>query len=111
MLQMHNCASPRCDFGRNTLRLIGVYKSAVFCSVVIRFNMKITTNLTSKEHMHFDVAVVAGSKAVNGDTKISCIKKLDTNKLFARDKEVMIEHQNEIYFLRITKQNKLILTK
>ncbi len=73
--------------------------------------MKITTNLISKQHMHFDVAVVAGGKAVNGDTKISCIKKLDTNKLFAIDKEVMIEHQNEIYFLRITKQNKLILTK
>jgi hemin uptake protein HemP len=38
-------------------------------------------------------------------------KKLTSKELFSNKKEVMIEHQNETYILRITKQNKLILTK
>ncbi|MDC9724608.1 MAG: hemin uptake protein HemP [Gammaproteobacteria bacterium] len=31
--------------------------------------------------------------------------------LFQGEKSIIIEHQNEHYFLRITKSNKLILTK
>lgn len=45
------------------------------------------------------------------DAKTPRIKKLCSSKLFANKKEVMIDHQNETYILRITKQNKLILTK
>ena len=72
--------------------------------------MKVTTNLTSKEHMNFDVAIVA-EQSPNADIMLSRIKCLNTNQLFINVKEVMIEHLNEIYILRITKQNKLILTK
>lgn len=72
--------------------------------------MKVITNLTSKEHMNFDVAIVA-EHAPNADIKLSRIKCLNTNQLFTNVKEVMIEHLNETYFLRLTKQNKLILTK
>lgn len=72
--------------------------------------MKVTTNLTSKEHMNFDVAIVAEQRP-NADIMLSRIKCLNTNQLFINVKEVMIEHLNEIYILRITKQNKLILTK
>ncbi len=72
--------------------------------------MKIITHLTAKEHMNFDVAIVA-DLAPNCDIKLSRIKCLNTNQLFTGVKEVMIEHLNETYILRLTKQNKLILTK
>jgi hemin uptake protein HemP len=45
------------------------------------------------------------------DVKVLRIKKLESSKLFEASKEVMIEHDSEIYFLRLTRQNKLILTK
>ena len=60
--------------------------------------------------MQSDVAIVV-EQASNADIKLSSIKRLNTNQLFADVKEVMIEHLNETYVLRITKQNKLILTK
>ena len=72
--------------------------------------MKVITNLTAKEHMSFDVAIVADVMP-NQQTKMSRIKCLNTEQLFNNVKEVMIEHLNETYILRITKQNKLILTK
>ncbi|HBA08183.1 MAG: hemin uptake protein HemP [Methylotenera sp.] len=73
--------------------------------------MKIITNLTSKEHMSFDIAIVTDSTRTQDDIKISRIKRLNSDKLFTNVKEVMIDHEDETYFLRITKQNKLILTK
>lgn len=73
--------------------------------------MKIITNLTSKEHMSFDIAIVTDSTRTQDDIKISRIKRLNSDKLFTNVKEVMINHEDETYFLRITKQNKLILTK
>ena len=77
---------------------------------IIGFNMKVITNLTAKEHMNFDVAIVA-EQAPNCDIKLSRVKRLNTKQLFTNVKEVMIEHLDETYVLRITKQNKLILTK
>ncbi len=72
--------------------------------------MKVITNLTAKEHMSFDVAIVA-DQLPNRNIKMSRIKRFNTEQLFTNVKEVMIEHLNETYILRITKQNKLILTK
>ncbi|WP_047538069.1 hemin uptake protein HemP [Methylotenera versatilis] len=72
--------------------------------------MKVITNLTAKEHMSFDVAIVADHIS-DKDVKMTRIKRLTTEQLFTNVKEVMIEHLNETYILRITKQNKLILTK
>jgi hemin uptake protein HemP len=57
------------------------------------------------------MAILAESKMLNNDAKEQRSKKLCSSKLFENKKEVMIEHQNETYVLRITKQNKLILTK
>jgi hemin uptake protein HemP len=74
-------------------------------------SMKIIANLTLKEHMDGDVAVDENGLQVNADIKNPDAKQWSSSKLFANEKKVMIEHQNEIYFLRITKQNKLILTK
>lgn len=37
--------------------------------------------------------------------------KLSSEKLFGTSNEVLIQHQDETYILRLTKQNKLILTK
>lgn len=36
---------------------------------------------------------------------------IDSQKLFAATKVVQIVHNNQIYILRITRDNKLILTK
>ena len=71
--------------------------------------MKVITNLTAKEHMSFDVAIVA-DQVSEKDIKMTRIKRLTSEQLFTNVKEVMIEHLNETYILRITKQNKLILT-
>ncbi len=57
------------------------------------------------------MAIVIEGELLNEGAKISRIKKLCSSKLFANKKEVLIGHQNETYILRITKQNKLILTK
>lgn len=38
-------------------------------------------------------------------------KKLSSEQLFGASNEVLIQHQDETYILRLTKQNKLILTK
>lgn len=72
--------------------------------------MKVITSLTAKERMSFDAAIVADHIASN-DVQMTRSKRLSTEQLFANVKEVMIEHLNEVYILRITKQNKLILTK
>lgn len=72
--------------------------------------MKAITNLTAKEHTSFDVTIVA-DKTADNDIKMTGIKRLNSEQLFANVKEVIIEHLNETYILRITKQNKLILTK
>ena len=72
--------------------------------------MKIITHLPAKEHMNFDVAIVA-EQVPNCDIKLTHVKRLTTHQLFSNEKEVTIEHLNETYILRITKQNKLILTK
>lgn len=37
--------------------------------------------------------------------------KVTTTKLFGKEHELLIEHEGELYRLRITKNNKLILTK
>lgn len=73
--------------------------------------MKVIANYTAKEHMDFDVVMVADESTDASDFKISQIKRLSTEQLFINMKEVMIDHRNETYILRITKQNKLILTK
>lgn len=72
--------------------------------------MKIITHVPAKEHMNFDVAIVA-EQAPDCNIKLSRVKRIHSKQLFTDVKEVMIEHLNETYVLRITKQNKLILTK
>jgi hemin uptake protein HemP len=57
------------------------------------------------------MAIFAESKLLNNDAKDEHSKRLCSSKLFENKKEVMIEHRNETYVLRITRQNKLILTK
>jgi hemin uptake protein HemP len=57
------------------------------------------------------MAIVIEGELQSESAKTTRIKKLCSSKLFENKKEVMIDHQNETYILRITKQNKLILTK
>lgn len=76
----------------------------------MKADMNVIANLTAKEHMNFDVAIVA-EQLPNCPIKLSRIKRLNTNQLFTNTNEVIIEHVNHTYVLRLTKQNKLILTK
>jgi hemin uptake protein HemP len=57
------------------------------------------------------MAIVIEGELQSESAKTTRVKKLCSSKLFENKKEVMIDHQNETYILRITKQNKLILTK
>jgi hemin uptake protein HemP len=57
------------------------------------------------------MAIVIEGELLKDGAKIPRTKKICSSKLFENKKEVRIEHQNETYVLRITKQNKLILTK
>ena len=41
----------------------------------------------------------------------SAPRQVDTRQLLGRDREIYILHNNERYILRITANNKLILTK
>ena len=43
--------------------------------------------------------------------KQSAPRQLDSRQLLGRDREIYILHNNERYMLRITANNKLILTK
>jgi hemin uptake protein HemP len=72
--------------------------------------MKVITNLTAEGQIQSDAAILA-EQAPNTDIKLTNTRRLNTNQLFTDVKEVVIEHLNETYVLRITKQNKLILTK
>lgn len=50
--------------------------------------------------------------SIAGDKdKQSAPRQLDTRQLLGRDREIYILHNNERYILRITANNKLILTK
>jgi hemin uptake protein HemP len=73
--------------------------------------MKIITSIASKAPLDMDIAMVTNEDEAQSALKITSIKKLNSEKLFGDSNEVMIQHQEETYVLRITKQNKLILTK
>lgn len=48
---------------------------------------------------------------INTAVPVRQITRIDSQSLFAGKQEVLIVHQGEEYRLRITKQQKLILTK
>lgn len=73
--------------------------------------MKIITSIASKAALDMDIAMVTNADGEQSPVKITSIKKLNSEKLFGDSNEVMIQHQEETYVLRLTKQNKLILTK
>lgn len=73
--------------------------------------MKIITSIASKAALDMDIAMVTNADEAHSALKITSIKKLNSEKLFGDSNEVMIQHQEETYVLRLTKQNKLILTK
>jgi hemin uptake protein HemP len=54
----------------------------------------------------------ASPKASAEGRKISLVSgRLDSRDLFVNTREITIAHGNEVYRLRLTAQNKLILTK
>jgi len=71
--------------------------------------MKVVANIATKTSEEEPEAV--GTVAPAGAVKASAIKRLQSKTLFGHGNEVMIQHQEDIYVLRLTKQNKLILTK
>ncbi len=60
----------------------------------------------------------AGDDGADGDRDSSDARpvivrgnRIDSGELFAADKEIIITHGADVYRLRLTSQNKLILTK
>lgn len=58
----------------------------------------------SNKHRQPDATV----ETTRSDTSVTC---LSSQQLFAGKQEVLIQHNGQLYRLRITRQNKLILTK
>lgn len=72
--------------------------------------MKVIADVGLNEHLNIDDANAIALKR-KGTIRINASEKLSSAKLFGSHNEVMIQHQDETYILRLTKQNKLILTK
>ncbi len=72
--------------------------------------MKVIADVVLNEHLNIDGANASAPKR-QGMAKINASEKLSSATLFGSNNEVMIQHQGETYILRLTKQNKLILTK
>jgi len=53
----------------------------------------------------------AGATLPEASAKVAVAKPLDAAMLFASGPEVVIVHGDDVYRLRLTRQNKLILTK
>lgn len=51
------------------------------------------------------------SSAVKDDTRADKTAIIDSSELFRQNPFVYIEHEGQKYILRVTRENKLILTK
>jgi hemin uptake protein HemP len=58
-----------------------------------------------------DAAGNAGNPAAAARSVVVSGNRLDSRELFATEREIIIAHGEEHYRLRLTSQNKLILTK
>ncbi|WP_249133696.1 MULTISPECIES: hemin uptake protein HemP [unclassified Bradyrhizobium] len=58
-----------------------------------------------------DATGKAGDPPVAGRSVVMSGNRLDSRELFATEREIIIAHGEENYRLRLTSQNKLILTK
>jgi hemin uptake protein HemP len=58
-----------------------------------------------------DAATSVGNPPVAARSVVMSGNRLDSRDLFANEREIIIAHGEENYRLRLTSQNKLILTK
>lgn len=58
-----------------------------------------------------DGQATVGRTPAGPDARAGATQALDTRALFAGGSEVVITHGGEVYRLRLTRQNRLILTK
>ena len=58
-----------------------------------------------------DAPTHAASSAPTGRSVVMSGNRIDSRELFAVEREIFIAHGEENYRLRLTSQNKLILTK
>lgn len=58
-----------------------------------------------------DAATNAGNAAAAARSVVVSGNRLDSRELFATEREIIIAHGEDNYRLRLTSQNKLILTK
>jgi hemin uptake protein HemP len=73
--------------------------------------MKVVAQYCAKEHINFDVIIMADDAKHLCDAALSAVKCLNTKQLFNHEKTVLIQHLGETYILQLTQQNKLILTQ
>ncbi len=75
-------------------------KSTAFSNATERKKLMMTKNDKGPDAIHF-----------SDDERRSFPVILDTEKLFGKEREINLSHRGVIYRLRITAQQKLILTK
>lgn len=73
----------------------------------MKFNKSVIKNCVYDASLE----TLADIDVTDTSTKITAGKTFSSTQLFKYEKAVAIQHHNETYYLRITKQNKLILTK
>lgn len=64
--------------------------------------------------MHADMPKAEQSSAspeANGQTRTAAPSPIRSRELFGAGRQLLIEHSGHVYLLRITQNNKLILTK
>ncbi len=68
-------------------------------------------NPASPQHLQASTSADGGTPASPARQPEAPPARLDSAQLFEGQRELVIQHQGETYRLRITRQNKLILTK
>jgi len=56
-------------------------------------------------------SITPGASEAKSPSHPNHVSTLDSGTLFAGSKEVIIRHGGDVYHLRLTRQNRLILTK
>jgi hemin uptake protein HemP len=72
--------------------------------------MKLVANIASKTSIEEEPGT-GGESELLASMTASPARRLLSETLFGGSNEVTIQHQDDTYVLRLTKQNKLILTK
>lgn len=63
------------------------------------------------EHTLYNSDNLDHSESISLGRAVTPVRSISSESLLANSKEVLIQHRGELYHLRLTRSNKLILTK